>query len=73
MELEKRSSVVKSLGVLTMSNRPNSSATGKAKCQQALMRISQLSLTRVDDKALGITINSLVVSIAQFAALEANF
>ena len=72
VELERRSCVVKSLGVSTHSDRPNSRATGKAKCQQALYRISQLSLNRVDDKALGIIINSLVVSIAQFAALEAN-
>jgi hypothetical protein len=70
--LEKRSAVVKSLGVLTRSDRPDSRATGKAKCQQALMRISQMSLNKVDDKALSIIINSLVVSIAQFAALEAN-
>jgi hypothetical protein len=72
VELEKRSRVVKSLGVSTMSNRPDSKPTGTAKCQQALMRLSQLSLNRVDDKALAIIINSLVVSIAQFAALEAN-
>ena len=36
------------------------------------MRITQLSLRKVDDKALAILINTLVVSIAQFAALEAN-
>jgi hypothetical protein len=36
------------------------------------MRISQMSLNKVDDKALSIIINSLVVSIAQFAALEAT-
>ena len=58
VELEKRSCVVKSLGVSTRSDRPDSRATGKAKCQQALYRISQLSLNRVDDKALGIIINS---------------
>ena len=70
--LEKRSGVVKSLGVSTRSDKPDSRATGKAKCQQALMRITQLSLRKVDGKALAIIINSLVVSIAQFAALEAN-
>ena len=70
--LEKRSGVVKSLGVLTRSDKPDSRATGKVKCQQALMRISQMSLNKVDDKLLSIIINSLVVSIAQFAALEAN-
>ena len=70
--LERRSGVVKSLGVRTRSDKPNSRATGKAKCQQALARISQMSLTKMDDKALAIIINSLVVSIAQFAALETD-
>jgi hypothetical protein len=60
--LERRNGVVKSLRVLTRSDRPDSRATGKAKCQQALMRISQLILSKVDDKALAIIINSLVVS-----------
>ena len=54
------------------SDRPDSKATGIAKRNQALARLNQINLNKIDDKALSIIVNSLVVSIAQFAALESN-
>ena len=54
------------------SDMPDSSATGNSKCEQVLGRLRELSLKNIDDKSLAIIINSLVVSLAQFAALEAN-
>ena len=71
-EFEREHCVVKSLGVRMRSDMPDSSATGTSKCEQALARLRELSLKNVDDKALAVIINSLVISIAQFAALEAN-
>ena len=63
---------MKSLGVRMRSDRSDSKATGTAKRDQALIRLHQMNLNKIDDKALSIIINSLVVSIAQFAALESN-
>jgi hypothetical protein len=68
----KQHGVVKSLGVRMRSDRPDSKATGTAKKDLALMRLHQMHLNRIDDKALSIIINLLIVSIAQFAALESN-
>ena len=51
---------------------PDSSATGVSKCEQVLGRLRELSLKNVDDKSLAIIINSLVISLAQFAVLEAT-
>ena len=64
--------VVKSLGVRMRSDMPDSSATGASKCEEVLCRLHDLSLKHIDDKALAIIINSLVVSLAQFATLEAT-
>ena len=69
---EKQHCVVKSLGVRMRSDLPDSSVTGSSKCEQILCRLRELSLRNIDDKALAIIINSLVVSLAQFAALEAT-
>ena len=54
------------------SDMPDSSATGDSKCEQVLSRLREISLINIDDKSLAIIINSLVVSLAQFAALEAT-
>ena len=69
---EREHCVVKSLGVRMRSDMPDSSTTGDSKCDQVLCRLRELSLRNLDDKSLAIIFNSLVVSLAQFAALEAT-
>ena len=70
--LELKHEVTKHLGVRYRTDRPNSTATGIAKCNQALARLSQLNLRNIDDKAMATIINSFIISFAQFAALESD-
>ena len=67
---EREHCIIKFLGVRARTDMPDSSATGASRCVQVLCRLRELSLRHVDDKALAIIINSLVVSLAQFAVLE---
>ena len=70
--LTRQHGVLKSLGVRMRTDRPDSKATGVAKRDQALTRLNKMRFNGIDDKALSIILNSLVVSLAQFAALESN-
>ena len=71
-EFERGHCIFNSLGVRMRTSKPDSSATGDSKCEQVVCRLRDLRLSHIDDKALAIIINSLVVSLAQFAVLEAT-
>ena len=53
-------------------DQADSTATGTSKYKQTLARLAKMNLRGLDDKTIAIAVNSLAISIAQFAALEAN-
>ena len=53
--------VIKHLGVRYRTDCTDSSATGAAKCKQALARLSKLRLQKIDDKAIATIINSFII------------
>ena len=69
---KRRHGVLKSLGVQMRTDSPDSTATGKAKVQQVIARLAKMNMRGLDDKSIAIVINSLVILLAQFAALESN-
>jgi hypothetical protein len=70
--LENKHEITKHLGVRYRTDRPDSTATGIAKCNQALARLAQINLRNIDDKVVAIIINSFIISFAQFEALESD-